>query len=84
LPATTGNACSTAFTLESVDAFPAPHTFPAALDSTGNAKGHICVFPLPDAVRDAYCTAGRKVPCELAALGLPFYSLVDDGPIPGH
>jgi hypothetical protein len=84
LPAPTGDACPTAFTLVSVNAFPAPYTFPAALDSAGNANGYLCVFPLPDAVRDAYCTAGRKVACELAALGLPFYSFVDDGPIPGH
>jgi hypothetical protein len=71
LPAHTGHACPAAFTLVHVDAFPAPYTFPAALDSAGNASGDICVFPLPDAVRDAYCTAGRKVACELAALGLP-------------
>jgi hypothetical protein len=84
LPAQTGDACPSAFTQVSVDAFGEPYTFTTALDQFGNGNGYICVFPLPDAVRNAYCTAGRQVACELEALGLPFYSFLDDGPIPGH
>ena len=73
--------CPAHFKLVSVASLEAagPYILPHYYDvTTGNNNGYVCVFPMPDAARDADCRAGGTVACQLGQLGLPLYRFTDD------
>jgi hypothetical protein len=57
-----------------------PYRVPGFLDNPangGNGDGYVCALALPNAVRDAFCMAGRGG-CLLEQLGLPLYLFSED------
>ena len=75
-PVATG--CPAGFSLFAVGTF--PYKVPARLDNPangGNGDSYLCALALPDAVRDAFCSA-RGEGCLLEQLGLPLYLFAED------
>jgi hypothetical protein len=75
-PVTTG--CPAGYSLFAVGT--PPYRVPAQLDNPangGNGDGYVCARAFPDAVRDAFCAAGRGG-CLLEQLGLPLYLFGED------
>jgi hypothetical protein len=75
-PVATG--CPAGYSLFSIATF--PYRVPAQLDNPangGNGDGWVCAHAFPDAVRDAFCAAGRGG-CLLVELNLPLYDFTED------
>ena len=75
-PIVTG--CPAGYSLFATDT--PPYGVPAQLDNPangGNGDGFVCAHAFPDAVRDAFCAAGRGG-CLLEQLGLPLYEFTED------